>query len=411
MNSFFFIILGITLFNFILEQYLDFLNSKLWSNELPKELEGIYDAEKYRKSQDYTKVKTRFSLITDTFSLALILIMLFCGGFGIIDNFLRSFTENPILLSLLFFGVIGFASDLLSTPFEVYFTFNIEKKFGFNTTTIKTFILDKIKGWLIGLLIGGLLLAGIVWIYLNTGEYFWLFAWAAISFFMLFMTMFYSNLIVPLFNKQKPLEPGELRDEIEKFAKKVKFKLNNIYVIDGSKRSKKANAYFTGLGPKKRIVLYDTLIADHTKEELVAVLAHEIGHYKKKHTVSSMIIGIVETGAMLFILSIFISYPELAKALGSDIQSFHIGILAFALLYSPISLILGLFMNILSRKHEYEADRYAGENYNPESLKLALKKLSVNSLSNLRPHPLYVFFNYSHPTLLQRLKALDEIIA
>ncbi len=411
MNSFFFIILGITLFNFILEQYLDFLNSKLWSNELPKELEGIYDAEKYRKSQDYTKVKTRFSLITDTFSLALILIMLFCGGFGIIDNFLRSFTENPILLSLLFFGVIGFASDLLSTPFEVYFTFNIEKKFGFNTTTIKTFILDKIKGWLIGLLIGGLLLAGIVWIYLNTGEYFWLFAWAAISFFMLFMTMFYSNLIVPLFNKQKPLEPGELRDEIEKFAKKVKFKLNNIYVIDGSKRSKKANAYFTGLGPKKRIVLYDTLIADHTKEELVAVLAHEIGHYKKKHTVSSMIIGIVETGAMLFILSIFISYPELAKALGSDIQSFHLGILAFALLYSPISLILGLFMNILSRKHEYEADRYAGENYNPESLKLALKKLSVNSLSNLRPHPLYVFFNYSHPTLLQRLKALDEIIA
>lgn len=411
MNSFFYIILGITLFNFILERFLDHLNRKLWSNELPKELEGIYDADKYKKSQDYTKVKTRFSLITDTFSLALILIMLFSGGFGIIDNYFRTITENPILLTLLFFGTIGFASDLLSTPFEVYFTFSIEKKFGFNTTTIITFILDKIKGWLIGLLIGGLLLAGIVWIYLNTGEYFWFYAWAAISFFMLFMSMFYSNLIVPLFNKQKPLEPGELRDAIEEFAKKVKFKLNNIYVIDGSKRSKKANAYFTGLGPKKRIVLYDTLITDHTTEELIGVLAHEIGHYKKKHTLSSTIIGIAETGVMLFILSIFISNPELSKAMGADIQSFHIGILAFALLYSPVSLILGLGLNILSRKHEYAADRYAGENYNPESLQLALKKLSVNSLNNLRPHPLYVFFYYSHPTLLQRLKALDEISA
>jgi STE24 endopeptidase len=409
MNSFFYIILGITLFNFILERFLDYLNSKLWSNELPKELEGIYDAEKYRKSQDYTKVKTRFSVITDTFSLVLILLMLFSGGFGIIDNFLRSYTENPILLTIIFFGIIGFASDMLSMPFEIYFTFNIEKRFGFNTTTVKTYIADKVKGWLLGLIIGGLLLTVIVWIYLNTGEYFWLYAWAAISFFMLFMSMFYSNLIVPLFNKQKPLEPGELRDAIEEFAKKVKFKLNNIYVIDGSKRSKKANAYFTGLGPKKRIVLYDTLISDHTKEELVGVLAHEIGHYKKKHTLTSTILGIAETGVMLFILSVFISYPELSKAMGSEIPSFHIGILAFGLLYSPVSLILGLAMNLLSRKNEYAADRYAGENYNPESLQLALKKLSVNSLSNLRPHPLYVFFYYSHPTLLQRLRALEKV--
>lgn len=407
MNSFFYIILGITLFNFILERFLDYLNSKLWSNQLPKELEGIYDAEKYRKSQDYTKVKTQFSLINEAFSLFLILLMLFSGGFGIIDNFLRTYTENPILLTIIFFGIIGFASDLLSIPFEIYFTFNIEKRFGFNTTTVKTFVADKLKGWFLGLIIGGLLLTLIVWIYLNTGEYFWLYAWGAVSFFLLFMSMFYSNLIVPLFNKQKPLEPGELRDAIEEFAKKVKFKLNNIYVIDGSKRSKKANAYFTGLGPKKRIVLYDTLIADHTTEELVGVLAHEIGHYKKKHTLTSTILGIAETGVMLFILSVFISNPELSKAMGSEIPSFQIGILAFGLLYSPVSLILGLAMNLLSRKNEYAADRYAGENYNPESLQLALKKLSVNSLSNLRPHPLYVFFYYSHPTLLQRLKALD----
>jgi STE24 endopeptidase len=245
---------------------------------------------------------------------------------------------------------------------------------------------------------------------METGQWFWLIAWGVITAFTLFMFMFYSNLIVPLFNKQKPLEEGALRDEIENFAGKVNFRLKNIYVIDGSKRSSKANAYFTGLGPKKRVVLYDTLINDHTNEELVAVLAHEIGHYKKKHTLTGVIQSILQTGLMLFILSLFINKPFLSEVLGAENPSFHMGLIAFGLLYSPISLVLGMLSNTISRKNEYAADRYAGMKYSAEALSDALKKLSVNNLSNLRPHPAFVFFYYSHPPLLKRLEALGRIV-
>jgi STE24 endopeptidase len=322
-------------------------------------------------------------------------------------------------MALLFFGILGLVSNLLSLPFDVYHVFVLEEKFGFNRTTAKTFILDRLKGLLLSIIIGGGLLSLIILIYESTGNYFWVIAWAVITFFMIFMSMFYSNLIVPLFNKQKSLDQGPLRDAIEQFAVKVGFKLKNIYIIDGSKRSKKANAYFTGLGMKKRIILYDTLIQDHTIEELVAVLAHEIGHYKKKHTLMGIFISTLQTGIMLFILSLFIRKDSaLAQSLcqavsgfsGLEIkQSFHVGILAFGLLYSPLSFILGLILNQISRKHEYAADRFAGIQYNPVALMDALKKLSVNNLSNLRPHPAYVFFYYSHPTLLQRLQALKKI--
>jgi STE24 endopeptidase len=313
-------------------------------------------------------------------------------------------------MALMFFGIIGLGADILSTPFSLYSTFVIEEKFGFNKTNLKTFILDKLKGWLLAAIIGGGLLAAIVWIYESTGEWFWVIAWAVISLFTIVMTMFYSDIIVPLFNKQTPLEEGELRKAIEDFAGKVGFQVKNIYVMDGSKRSTKANAYFSGLGAKKRIVLFDTLIKDNTTEELVAVLAHEIGHYKKKHTTVGMFISIAQTGLMMYIMSLFIGNPVLSEALGADRGSFHMGILAFGLLYSPLSTILSLIMNYVSRKNEYAADRFAGENYKPGALMDALKKLSVNHLSNLRPHPAYVFFYYSHPTLLQRLKALALIV-
>ena len=283
----------------------------------------------------------------------------------------------------------------------------IEEKFGFNKTSLKTFFLDKLKGALLAVLIGGGLLALIVWIFSATGQWFWLITWGAISGFMIFMTMFYSNLIVPLFNKQKPLEEGTLRDNIEAFATRVGFKLKDIYVIDSSKRSSKGNAYFTGLGAKKRIVLYDTIIEEHSTEELVAILAHEIGHYKKKHTIQGMLISLFQTGLMLYILSLFITRPVLSEALGAEQPSFHMGLVAFAMLYSPLSLVLGMFSNALSRKNEYSADRFAGENYSAPALADALKKLSVNNLSNLRPHPAYVFFYYSHPPLLKRLAALN----
>jgi STE24 endopeptidase len=295
---------------------------------------------------------------------------------------------------------------MLGTPFSVYATFVIEEKFGFNKTTVKTFILDKIKGWLLAIILGGGLLTLVVWIYGATGEWFWLIAWGLISFFTIFMSMFYSNIIVPLFNKQTPLEAGELRDAIETFAKKTGFNLRNIYVIDGSKRSTKANAYFTGLGKKKRIVLYDTLMKDHSVDELVAVLAHEIGHYKKKHTLIGTIVSILQTGLMLLILSRFLGSPHLSGALGASQPSFHLSVVAFGILYTPLSIIIGLALNAFSRKHEFEADRFATVNFSGESLSSALIRLSVKNLSNLRPHPAYVFFYYSHPPLLKRLAAI-----
>jgi len=405
----FYIIIAILVFDYVLERLLDYLNSRLWSNELPAELQGIYDPDKYKVSQDYTKTNTRFSIYSDTVSFVAMLLMLLLGGFAFLDAWAWSVSDHPILMSLVFFGVLALASDILSLPFSVYGTFVIEEKFGFNRTTVKTFILDKLKGLVLMVVIGGGLLSLVVWIFMVSGPWFWLIAWGVITSFTLFMFMFYSNLIVPLFNKQKPLDEGPLRDAIEAFAEKVGFKLKNIYVIDGSKRSSKANAYFTGLGPKKRIVLYDTLINDHTTEELVAVLAHEIGHYKKKHTITGVIISILQTGLMLFILSFFISKPMLSEVLGAENPSFHMGLITFGLLYSPISLILGMLSNTISRKNEFAADHYAGVNYSPEALSDALKKLSVNNLSNLRPHPAYVFFYYSHPPLLKRLQALKKI--
>jgi STE24 endopeptidase len=419
-NLFFYTILGILVVDYLLERLLAYLNSTYWSDRLPKELEGIYDQEKYSRSQRYEQSKQKFAFILSTLTLMAMILMLMAGGFGRIDAFARQYTQHPILMALFFFGILGFVSSLLSLPFDIYHVFVLEEKFGFNRTTIKTFIFDRVKGLLLSIIIGGGLLSLIILIYESTGDWFWLIAWGVFTFFMIFMSMFYSNLIVPLFNKQKPLDQGLLRDAIERFAVKVGFKLNNIYIIDGSKRSKKANAYFTGLGMKKRIVLYDTLVQDHTIEELVAVLAHEIGHYKKKHTLMGIFLSILQTGIMLFILSLFIRKDNaVAQSLcqavsgfsGLEIkQSFHLGILAFGLLYSPLSFILGLIMNQISRKHEYAADRFAGTQYDPIALMEALKKLSVNNLSNLRPHPIYVFFYYSHPTLLQRLNSLKNIV-
>jgi STE24 endopeptidase len=402
------IILAIIVLDFAFDRVMDYLNASRWSNLLPEELKGIYEEEKYRKSQDYARINMRFGIVTSSLSFMLILAMLVFGGFGWLDGWVRQFTENPIFMAMLFFLIVGLASDLISTPFDIYDTFVIEEKFGFNRTTVRTYVLDKLKGWLLAVVIGGALLAIFVWFYHAAGALFWLYAWLFVTGFSIFMMMFYSTLIVPFFNKQTPLEDGELREAIEAFSRKAGFKLDNIFVIDGSKRSSKANAYFSGLGPKKRIVLFDTLIKDHTTEELVAVLAHEIGHYKKKHTLKGMLVSVITTGVMLFLLGLFINRPELSMALGGQQASFHLGILAFGLLYAPVSLILGILGNRLSRKHEYEADAFAATNYASEPLQEALKKLSVNNLSNLRPHPAYVYVHYSHPPLLQRLEHLRK---
>jgi STE24 endopeptidase len=405
-ETIFTIIVAIVIFNYIFSRILEYLNSTRYGASIPAELKDVYDKEKYEKSMAYKKVNYRFAILTGTFSLAVILLMLFYSGFAFADDLVRNVTQHPILVTLLFFGLLMFASDLINIPFTVYDTFVIEEKFGFNKTTVKTFILDKLKSWMLGIIMGGGILAVIVWFYTLTGKNFWIFAWIFISIYTIFMYMFYSNLIVPLFNKQTPLEDGELRDAITAFSDGAGFKLKNIFVIDGSKRSTKANAYFTGLGAKKRIVLFDTLINDLGTDEIVGVLAHEIGHYKKKHTLTGVILSIIQTGAILYILSLFVGSPVLSEALDAAVPSFHIGLIAFGILYSPLSLILGIGMNVMSRKNEYQADRYASEMFRPQPLVDALKKLSRKNLSNLTPHPVYVFFHYSHPPLYQRVKAL-----
>ncbi len=404
----FYVIVGIIIFEFLISRLMDYLNATRWTDKLPDEVKDIYDQEKYTKQQRYERESTRFGIITESFSMIIILLMLFFDGFAFVDEWVREYTSHPILMALLFFAVLFIVLDILTMPFSWYDTFIIEERYGFNKTTPKTFITDKIKGWALTAIIGGGLLSLLIWFFHSAGAYFWLYAWGLVVLFSVFMLMFYSNLIVPLFNKQTPLEEGSLRSAIEDFSKKAGFQLKNIYVIDGSKRSTKANAYFTGLGPKKRIVLFDTLINEMDNDEILSVLSHEIGHYKKKHILTSLFISIMQTGVMFFLLGYFLNNEVLSHALGAEEHSFHLGLIAFGILYSPLSTLIGIFMNMLSRKNEYEADAYAVQKGLGDALVSALKKLSVKNLSNLRPHPAYVFINYSHPTLLQRIAFIKE---
>ena len=399
----FFVILLILILDFALERYLSFLNIKHSKKELPDILNGIYDPQKYSQQQDYFRANTRFGMLTSSLSFLLTFLMYALGGFGWLDHLVNIYIHNEILTSIVFFGILFFVNDLLLTPFEWYDTFVIEEKFGFNKVTPKLFILDKLKGYAMTIILGGGLLFLVIWIYTLTPHYFWLLAFGVVTFFSLFMSIFYSQVIVPLFNKQTPLPEGELRDKIEKFAQKADFKLTDIYIIDGSKRSTKANAYFTGLGSKKRIVLYDTLMDKLSTEEIVAVLAHEIGHYKHKHTLINFAINIPYMLLLFYMFGYILQSDIFAQALGGERASFHLNALAFAILYSPISFVLDMGINVLSRKFEYQADDFAASYDCGDELIGALKKLSSSSLSNLMPHPLYVFFYYSHPTLYQRI--------
>jgi STE24 endopeptidase len=406
-NTILTLIIAIPIAGYLIERYLEYLNASLWSETLPEELKGICDDEEYKKNQLYQKENKKLSFWSSTFNLIVIILMITLGGFVFLDNVARSASQNMIIVSLIFFGIIGLASDIINMPFSWYDTFVIEKKYGFNTMNINRFITDHLKSWFIVVLIGIPVIGLITWFFYRTGPFFWLYAWGLITVFSIFMNLFYSDLIVPLFNKQVPLAEGTLRTKIESFAEKTGFKIKNIYVIDGSTRSTKANAYFSGFGPKKRIVLYDTLFAQLTEEEIVAVLAHETGHYKKRHILISLVFSVLVTGIMLFLFSLVAGNPVLSMALGSELSSFHIGLVVFGILYSPLSLILGLITNYISRRAEFEADRFVRDNYEAASLASALKKLSVKNLSNMLPHPAYVFFHYSHPPLLSRLKELE----
>src|SRR6478735_4276087 len=402
------IILGISVVSYLFDQFLDCLNLKAQRKDIPAEIAGFYDKEKYQKSLNYQADQQRFSFISSAFSFALSLLMLWLGGFGWLDGVLRPIITNEIVLALAFFGVIMIVSDIFGIPFQWYSTFVIEEKYGFNKTTIKTFILDKLKGYALGAVIGGVLISLLLFLVQTMGPNFWIWFGLIAASFILLVNMFYTSLLLPLFNKLTPLEDGSLKTAIETFSQKVNFPLDNIFVMDGSKRSAKANAFFSGIGKKKKIVLYDTLITNHTIEELVAVLAHEVGHFKKKHIIWTYLISIIQVFFVLFVLSLMIFNENLSLALGGNVQAIHLNLIAFGILFSPISGITGLFMSLLSRKNEFEADAFARETFDGKALANALKKLSVDSLSNLYPQPAYVFFHYSHPPLLKRLAAIEK---
>lgn len=412
MNIYAIVILSALIINYVLDLVADFLNLRALRDELPDEFKDTYNAEVYRKSQEYTRVTTRFGFLTSTFDLAVTLIFWFAGGFNCLDERVRSWQLGPIGTGLAYIGILLFLQMLLSLPFSIYSTFVIEERFGFNKTTPTTFVTDILKGLILAIGLGGPLLAGILAFFEYAGPYAWLYCWMASTGFALFTQFIAPTWIMPLFNKFKPLEEGELKEKILSYAHSVNFPVQGIYIMDGSRRSSKSNAFFTGFGKNKRIALFDTLIANHTIPELVSILAHEIGHYKKKHILQGMILSILHMGVLFFLLSIFISHQGLFDAFYMEHRSIYAGLVFFGLLYTPVETLLSIFMQMLSRKNEYEADRFAVETtHEPEIMIQALKKLSRHNLSNLTPHPFYVFLNYSHPPILERIKALRRIEA
>ncbi|MCI5056900.1 MAG: M48 family metallopeptidase [Flavobacteriales bacterium] len=401
-------ILSIVICSFLFEQLLSFLNKSWFGKRIHPELEGIYSQSEYDKSQNYKKVNFKVSLFSSALNLILLLIVLQGQIFGKVDSWVSEFTDSKHLKSIFFFAIVFGASSLLNLPISLYKTFVIEKKFGFNKMTIKTFVLDGIKSLLLTAILGSSLLFLMSFLWHKYSDLFGLYAWTIITLIMILITAFYTNLIVPIFNKLTPLEDGELKDEILKYSKSVEFPLENIYVINGSLRSTRANAYFSGLGKSKKIVLYDTLIEKHSIEELIAIIAHEVGHYKEKHTLKGLITGIIQMGIMCFLFGYISNSNGIAEAFGAEKNNFHLSLIAFSILFSPISIITGVLFNYFSRKNEYEADDYAKRTYQAKHLITALKTLSKDNLSNLTPHPSFVFVHYSHPPLRDRLKNLSN---
>lgn len=386
------------------------LNLSALKPQLPAEFSDVFDADEYAKSQDYTRVGTRFSIVEDTVSLIVFLAFWWLGGFGWLDEYVRSVTDHSVLRGLLFMALLYVGSMLIGLPFEYYDTFVIEEKFGFNKTTVSTFFMDKLKALALTIVLGGPLMALIFFIFERFGSNAWLYGWIAVSSFSLLMVYLAPTYIMPLFNKFKPLEDGELKSEIQAMSEKCQFPLTEVYEIDGSKRSTKSNAFFTGLGKNKKIALYDTLIENNGVGELVAVLAHEIGHFKKKHVFQSLAVSILQMGVLFYLLGLFLNNQGVFDAFGVEKTSVYGSLVFFTFLFEPVSKLLSVLMMVLSRKNEYEADAYAAEvTGHPEHLVSGLKKLSKDNLSNLTPHPFYVFLNYSHPPMLKRIAALQSL--
>lgn len=403
-----YLLIGVLIFGFLVPQILEYLQVAQPLSKVPASLAEYLSAEKLVEAKAYQHANFGFKLVTSSFTFLLTLLSVTQGWFGAIDTWIAAFGYTPLVNSLLFFGLIFVVSDVLSLPFDYYSTFVIEEKFGFNKTSLATFFADKLKAYVLSLIVGGGLLLVFLWLIHFMGPNFWWQFWLIAVVFMVLVNVGYTAWILPLFNNLTPLAEGEVREKLLQYAAKVDFPVKHIFVMDGSKRSAKANAFFSGFGKRKKVVLYDTLLEQHPPEELVAVLAHEIGHYKKKHLKWSMLISILQVGLLLFLLGQVVFSEAMSLALGGNSWSVHLNILGFTMLFSPLSMILGVGMNWLSRKHEFEADHYAKETYGGKPLAEALKTLSVKTLSTIHPHPWYVFVNYSHPPLLQRLARLEE---
>ncbi len=390
------------------------LNLKALDPKLPEEFADVFDADKYAKSQNYTRVTEKFGISESIFSLMLMLGFWLTGGFGWLDNLVRDFGHSEIVTGLLFMGILFAAQIIIMIPFQLYDTFVIEEKFGFNKTTVKTFIVDQIKGLILMALIGGPILALILWIF-DSVPMAWLWAWAAFTVIQLLLTYIAPSVFLPLFNKFEPMPEGELKDAINDMAKKCDFPLTELYIMDGSKRSTKSNAFFTGFGKNKKIALFDTLVENHTTEGLVGILAHEIGHFKCKHIVKRMVMGIIQSAVVFYLLGLVTDKngpvaEHLFNAFHMDNISVYAGLIFFGLLFAPVKKILSIFSNMSSRKHEFEADAYAtNAQGTPDHLIQSLKKLSADNLVNLTPHPFPVFLDYSHPPMPERLEALKKL--
>ncbi|MGY8782496.1 MAG: M48 family metallopeptidase [Fidelibacterota bacterium] len=406
-NTYYIIIIGALLFEYILSTVSSVLNMNSITESVPEGFQDHYDEDKYSKSQAYLKDKTRFGLLSGAFSLILTLVVIHSGVFGDLDSFVRENASNSIIAGLIFFGILFIINDIINLPFALYSTFVIEEKYGFNKTTYQTFVIDKLKGYGLTIVFGSLIMIPVLYFFNTYGSNAWWIAWGLITVFIIAVQPLFVNVIAPMFNTFTPLEEGELRTSIENFAKKVNFPIGRIDVMDGSRRSAHSNAYFSGFGKSRRIALFDTLLDKHSTEEIVSVVAHEVGHYKKKHIVTGTALGILETGFMLFVFNYFITDLELFKVFGVEKTSSYCGLIFFGMLYSPVSLLTSIFTTAMSRKNEFEADAYALETTKKEEpLVSMLKGLAASNLSHLTPHPLMVFLSYSHPPVSERIKAV-----
>ena len=412
LNGYFWFVLVTIVGFFLLDVVANWLNLGALAEQVPHEFSDVFDSDKYAKSQSYTQATTRFGMLDSSISLAIFLAFWWLGGFGWLDEIVRGWVEGDIIRGLVYVGILFVAGQLISLPFQLYDTFVIEERFGFNKTTIKTFILDHVKSLVLSVLIGAPIMALIFYLFGRFGNQAWLWGWLAVATFSIVLSYLAPPLILPLFYKLTPLGEGELKDSIQAMSQKCKFPLQEVYEIDGSTRSTKSNAFFTGFGKNKRIALYDTLIKNHSVGELVAVLAHEIGHFRKRHIVKNLVLGILQMGVMFYLIGLFLNNRGLFDAFGVNDLSVYASLVLFFMLYEPVSKILSVGMMMLSRKHEFEADAYAAEvTEAPQDLIEGLKKLAEHNLSNLTPHPFYVFVNYSHPPLMERIAALRSLSA